>query len=246
MVDQPGNHLQLEAWFCESTRLTVFPLGSAQPRQSGWWEQLVGTPPEQRQELPLSGEVQEIGPFEGHQLTVATAPLVMNVILRASPGPVLPWGSLTFANGVELLRKLTKQWFEVGPPVWRIALGLVVLSPVESRRLGYKLLQPYLSTVKLDPETSSDFFYQINRRRRSRTISSIEINRLSKWSVAEWQQILLPSHPQAAAKGVTLRVELDINTAPEHQSELPRADLDALSNELVDLGVEILKSGDIP
>jgi hypothetical protein len=41
-------------------------------------------------------------------------------------------------------------------------------------------------------------------------------------------------------------IELDINTSPDYQEDLPKEKLPQIFRELVDLGKEIVKEGDIP
>ncbi|MDQ7034545.1 MAG: hypothetical protein Q9P01_06835 [Anaerolineae bacterium] len=118
-----------------------------------------------------------------------------------------------------------------------------------STEAGYEKLTELLP-FKIDAENSSDFFYQINRRRNSNTISNLELNRLSKWSVLKLQTALIRTDI-AANQLITLpeayacRLELDINTIQNFEGELDQDKLSDLFYELINLGKEIATKGDI-
>ena len=123
------------------------------------------------------------------------------------------------------------------------------------RKAGYELIGQYLPSVKLDPENSTDFSFQINRPRPSTSgISKLQINRLSRWSVARLSGMVVQvtsGEPTArvfeSTEGLhACRVELDINTAPSSDGAFPKENLATLVKELLGLGVEIAMSGDIP
>jgi len=123
------------------------------------------------------------------------------------------------------------------------------MEPVENRAAGYRNLSRYLPAVRLDPEGSQDFYYQINRPRRSTVVDGLQINRLSKWSVAQFVPITLMLTPQSVQSGVgageeACRIEVDVNTAPHGNAELPSARLPEVFGELVRLGEEIVSKGD--
>ena len=104
--------------------------------------------------------------------------------------------------------------------------------------------------MTLDPENIWDFDYSVNRRRGSKSIDSLMINRLAKWSLGQetFGVVELPvSGGQPRVNATTSYVPLltmDINTVPEFSGSLtqPR-DIFA---ELVSLGTEIALQGDVP
>ena len=132
------------------------------------------------------------------------------------------------------------------------AFGAVLLRPVENRQAGYQQIAAYLPHVQLDPEGASDFLYQINRPRNSNSgIPDLRINRLSKWSIAASMESTFSFGSTSAAhfpgpRHFACRLELDINTVPDFRDELAREQLPQIFQELVDLGKEIAKAGDIP
>lgn len=131
-------------------------------------------------------------------------------------------------------------------PVARLALGLELLCPAADRRDGYEHLRRVLPRMDIDAEGSTDFLYQINRRRRSLRHPEVEINRLSRWSVAAAAIVPLtlpPSSPVTPAE-VAVRLELDINSAPEARDIAADACASLLS-EFVELARELARDGDV-
>ena len=94
--------------------------------------------------------------------------------------------------------------------------------------------------------------YQINRRRDSRLgIPGLEINRLLKWSCLERRTAQFVVGETATVSedspsNFAVRLEVDINTAPEYSKSLEPGNLADLFGEFVDLGTEIAEKGDIP
>jgi hypothetical protein len=150
---------------------------------------------------------------------------------------------------------LVLAWLNDAPALQRIAFGAILRLPVNDRIFGYQKLASYLHHVDLDPVGSTEFLYQINRPRKSKSgVENLSINRLSKWSVAFTQQATYTvQDPQAAQfqltglqKDIHCRLELDINTVPDIEGDFAAKDAQQIFNELVDLGREIATNGDIP
>jgi hypothetical protein len=68
---------------------------------------------------------------------------------------------------IETLASSVRQWLTKSPPTIRIAFGCVLRHEVSDRRSGYIHLQQFLPSVQIDPDGSTDLFYQINRPRKS-------------------------------------------------------------------------------
>ncbi len=89
-------------------------------------------------------------------------------------------------------------------------------------------------------------------RDSSSGIADLKINRLTKWSVAghvSAQVELSAQHVRYSRDeepAFACRLELDINTSPELQGDLPKEKLPVILREMVNLGPEITKQGDIP
>jgi hypothetical protein len=212
---------------------------------------VAGDEPESRISKPRIGERQESGPFGEGKL-----------ILQVQPGRV-DWiyatdqdakegdqQELSFPPSLDLFSAAMADWLKSCSAMPRMAFGAVLRLPVSSREEGYRRISEYLP-FEVDPETSSDFLYQINRQRESRVIPGVKINRLSKWSVGfvfrQMIQLTVPDREPnlyPLDEGQYCRIELDINTVPGPSSELPKDRLADVFGELVELGREIVREGD--
>ena len=133
--------------------------------------------------------------------------------------------------------------------VRRLAVGEHRLLPVNSRVEAYKRMATFLPGVSLDPEGSTDFFYQINRPRKYRVGNQdVKINRLSHWlgivlSVTVTAGNISQTTPVADAISLTTdvnsAVEIDVSTfnTGEHRH---------LVETLFAFSSEIAEKGDIP
>jgi hypothetical protein len=254
-----ADNSSLTVWQTETLRLTAFPSPSARIVNPTWWADIVGEPPESKISRPKEGIYQEEGPFAQGKLVVSVQPTRVDWLFTSIIDPKREDMNVpiigTFSEALDRFFSLMLRWFEFDtcPPVQRLAFGAILLQSVEDRQDGYRRIAEYLPSIRLDPDGSSDFAYQINRPRNSTSgITGLRINRLSKWSVASWRstQISLGS---AAPMGYFLgpeyfacRLELDINTSQDFQGELPREQLPRIFQELADLGKEIAIKGDIP
>ena len=149
--------------------------------------------------------------------------------------------------------KLMMEWLPPSRQSKRLAFGAILHLPANNREDGYRTLAPYLESMKLDPAGSSDFSYQINRPRESLTldIPDFTINRLTRWSVSSFTPMQIELSPEKistfkAKEEYFCRLELDINTLAKFENELPKQKMTALFEELVNLGREIVREGDIP
>ncbi|MSQ46812.1 MAG: hypothetical protein EXR78_00250 [Deltaproteobacteria bacterium] len=158
-------------------------------------------------------------------------------------------------ESLNIFPQLMTRWLESRecPVTQRLAFGATLWQPVDDQQTGYRQLAAYLPGLQLalEGEGASDFLYQINRARNSSSaIAGLRINRLSKWSVSFWAIAELPLVPEARfrfhQKGTGCRLELDINTHPDFPGDLPQDQLGQIFNELVTLGQEIAREGDIP
>jgi hypothetical protein len=248
----------ITAWQAESLRLTLFPARTAQTAEQTWWNDLFGEPPEVRNSRLKIGEQREEGPFEEGKLILAVQPGRVDWRFTVAEkgvnvGEVRKIGP--FLGSLDKFSKLMLDWFELGtcPATRRLAFGAVLVIPAKDRQEGYRQISAYLP-YDLDPEGSSDFLYQINRPRDSKTgIAGLRIHRLSKWSVATiyWMEselffglasALHFQGPQVFA----CRLELDINTVPDLKNELVQEQLPEVFRELLELGKEIAREGDVP
>lgn len=249
------------AWKVETVRLTTFPAVVADFSSTQWWQRATGDPPESRTIQPRLGALHEIGPIKGGLCNLSLECQPQRVDWLFSPiieDPVLTEFP-TFSDlpgALDVLKELLDRWLPESPSTVRLAFGAVLIQPTESKNTGYELLKRYLPAVQLDPDNSSDFTYQINRARASKSIKNLAINRLSKWSAIRLSGMMVQlgtAEGQPAAKILhsgrelsACRLELDLNTSPNFEGTLPMELLRDLVDELIALGVEITVDGDRP
>jgi len=252
-----GSLPPVDVWQVETMRVTVFPSEVVTTDPASWWDDVVGFPPETVVARPKIGQFQARGDFEGRQLALQIQPgrveWVVGPLAKAIEEEDSGLTSLgPFPEVLNSLSKVVVPWLPKAPALQRFAFGAILMQPVDSVRAGYTLLQKYLGSVRLDPDSSSDFFYQINRPRPSRTaIAALRLNRLTKWSVQVIRRMTMTigaegtTATRALGEDAACRLELDINTAPDFTGVLPVEQLGALLQELTDLGREIAQRGDI-
>jgi len=239
----------------ETLRVTAFLAPSTQVSEPAWWADLVGTQPETRNSRPGRGEFQDAGPLGDGTLVLSVQPGRVDWLLtprqEAGAPSEIKWTG-RFPDALEVFDPLIRRWLANCPPLIRLAFGAVVFEQVSDIVAGYRRLAEYLPGIQIDPEGSSDFFYQINRPRNSTLVDTLRINRLSKWSVTQFLPFrlmvaphLIQSLPIGSGE-LACRIELDISTTAEFVGELPRAKLPQLFEELKNLATEVATRGDIP
>jgi len=243
-------------WRSELFRLSAFVFPGQSIDASTWWETIAGEPPENQNLQPRAGTRQEEGLYEGGRLVLTVQPdridwLFIPAFDKQTGSPAyerLP----EYDSALKIFRKVVERWLEISPRLSRLAFGAILNFAVPDRPTGYRLLSNYLHNVQLDPDNSSDFHYQINRRRLSNKISGLALNRLSKWSVniAKFSQLAIGSVVQefliSDHEHIFAHLELDINTVPEHQNLVSNEQLSVIFSELVELASEIANQGDVP
>lgn len=242
----------LSAWQTEHVRFTVFSKPPAAPGGvAGVWSDVTGEEPEERTEQTKIRVLREQGGFRGGTLVTDSRPDRVDIVHAAAPDPTSNLPALGPVDAVLVpFRDLCVKWLESHVQgVHRVAFGVVALLPVDNRESGYAQLAPYLP---FEVDTGArDFLYQINRRRPSSACPGAEINRLSKWSVAQWQTSgfgLVPGGVAYALGEPTFacRLELDTNSAPEKSDAITAQCLPGLLGELARFAQEIIEKGDVP
>ena len=249
---------QPKEWQLRSIRFTGFTKPSIDAEEVAWWETIVGEKPDSRTSHPKSGEFREEGEFETGVLTLNIQPLRIDWHLR-SKQKERPDGDFEtlgeFQKILESFLKLMRKWFSIDhPDLIRIAFGETLLLPVENRQTGYKRISDILPNIKIDPENSSDFLYQINRPRQSTLgIPELKINRLCKWAVFVSRYALInfdpktyPTEKVISPEIYSCRLEQDINTNADFNGIIPKDKHLEVFEELVENGKQIVNEGDIP
>tara|TARA_R110002110_G_scaffold401458_1_gene618318 strand:- start:2404 stop:3180 length:777 start_codon:yes stop_codon:yes gene_type:complete len=247
-------------WLVEQLRFSAFMSAPLAPNHElDEWHRIAKSDPANVLTKPAEGVLRKEGEFDGKLLTYEQSPLRIDWRLSSNgqnPFDESPWPVFGHLNSeTEKFIQLMKTWLTNAPPLNRIAFGLILLRPKNTNEDSLKLLGRVLPDIKIDHLNTRDFNYKINRRRKSKSISpKLEINRLSSWSIASLSHIaveLLQGQTQGSrATEMTerlyaCRVELDINTAPEFDSNIAKSKRKNLLDELNDLAIELSLKGDI-
>lgn len=251
-----NSELYENGWNVELLRFTGFLTPNVQIGEPSWWEDIVGEKSETRLYQPKKGQFQEKGLINDSEFILRIDPFRVDWILRVieNQGENIKNSLGAFKDVVNYFLSLMNKWFLIEnlPTLQRIAFGAIIFQPVESRKIGYEKLSKYLlESVKLDPDGSSDFLYQINRPRKSKLkIPDLSINRLAKWSVQRYRLVGFAFEPESKTiyegqENFACRLELDINTIPNGEINFDVDKYKNIFNELINLGVEISEKGDI-
>lgn len=240
-------------WLALTVRLSVFPV-SPFVAPNDLWEQAVGEPPETDQNQPRQHQRVQTGPWRGGSLQVTISP--HRVVWFAAP--IVSEEGLPNVDNWPVIGilpqfiEVTRPWLiKSAPEINRIGFGLHSLLPAADRISAYRLLQELVPSVKIEPEATSDFFYQINRPVTSRELPvEIRLNRLMKWSVPLFgpPQIHITageveiSAPASGRQYVSL--ENDVNTPAEYRGPLAQEKFGAIYDELVELAWKNLEFGE--
>jgi hypothetical protein len=253
------DRLDLGPWQIGDLRLTAFP--ALTPIEAGTegkrWEALVGRKPEPVI-IPRSDNIEEeSGPFPfGGKLSRLRSPRVVQWMLQGDPNPDRP-GTFSLMSPQALMpfKDLMCGWLMDCPPLHRLGFGAALYLPVAGREEGYGRLRKYLPFRRVDsPESgdfleyspmTGDFLYQFNRRRESRPVPGVEINRLSKWTWVPLGDVRAAHGKLVFPPESACLLELDINTAPEFLGILPHDRYVPLFEEMAGLAVEIATKGDV-
>jgi hypothetical protein len=246
-------------WKASYLRLIAFPVESQLAATQNWLQDL--TKVELESSVKKKQEREDTGVVDGHALKLSIDP--MRIVWIAAP-VVKPDDLLETADiGLPVLGPLgqkhgwfdalMKKWLLTCPQIRRLAFAASLLVPVQTRKDGHELLNRFLPSVDLDPE-SSDFSYVINRRRASKSVTGLQINRLMKWACTAFKfqlqgvvgESVMDLGPKGIQKRFAAQLDLDINTVPEPTDLiLPQDKLGKIWTELVGLGLEIAEQGDI-
>ena len=245
----------LTMWQIENLRFSVFLARPTAPEPVGSWANVVGQDADDTR-IKGTGEqrvVSQQGPFGG---AVMRAEVKLDRIdwHLLPPPPKTPRERPTagpYEKHRDRFQDAMLTWLDAAHLVAnRMAYGALLSHRSGNRTDCLRVLDNLLSTVTVDPENTWDFDYSVNRRRESKTIDDLMINRLAKWTLG--QEIVgaveLPvsgGQPRINATIVHVpTLTLDINTMPEFPGPLNRPR--ELLAELADLGTEIALEGDVP
>jgi hypothetical protein len=210
-------------WHTEFLRISAFPISGATVVPSAWKE-ITGNDPDEISKHPPPVQSFEAGPFFAGRLSVGFQPGRIDLILMPDQTAQSEGLQLRhvgdFGIAMNAFLPAARKAFRPDMVMQRLAVGAVLLHPVDSVEDGYKVLRSILPVAREIPETASDFSLQLNVPIMLSVtgISDIRINRLLRWAVARLQVMNMvggsgvPTQIVGGAEMYAVRVEMDINT----------------------------------
>ena len=237
-------------WGVENLRLTLFHPSDTSP--AGLWEKLMGVSPEGIDERPNQGVRREQGDAFGNRIQLVTQK--QRIDWNVVPNPTLGsdhYPTLTASDrAMSALQDALSVSIQAIRQVQRLAFGATLVRQVSSLDDGMNYLAEFLPHMNLESRGGSDFIYQINRRRLSATARQVQVNRLAKWQLDQFQSGAIRISPsqgpqvQTSEPGFVSRLTLDINTAPESNA-ISVSRMPNLFDELTAFAREIAVKGDV-
>lgn len=257
MTRANGIRADVARWESRVLRLTTFHQGGTVNVVEGLWQRITGQPYASSSRKP-NGDRIEVG-------RIGSLRLILQAQTQSPVDGRIDWvlsDDLSSENAepaivalplrLDAFEILMDRWLlsnEV-PDTIRIAFGAVSMLRVANEAEGYVTISNYLN-FDVDPGSTSDFTFTLNHKRRSVVSPEWEINRVMKWSVGN--EVLLTIAVPAGQTAQTSQtpmahccfLELDINTVPRAGQIIPRDRFIPLLSEMVQLGLEIVREGDI-
>jgi hypothetical protein len=243
-------------WRAQSLRLTMFlsaPLDLTVA--ATLWKAAMGVDPEIDENRPREGIRRQGGPWEDCYLetTITSARLDWVLAPKIDPQAPVPlyYGSLDKA-----MRDFTaagQKWLAGGSPsIYRLAVGAVLLMPVESTKAAYEKLAEMLEAVQVDADHSLDFFYQINWPRASAAVTPLRLNRLTRWTALAVRAVNVlvednkTSVQTSSPDGENFCwLECDHSTAAQHAGSFTPTEVEHLFQELCQMVKENAERGEV-
>ena len=246
MLAMSSERAPVEAWQTQSLRLTVFAILPPSPDSGSiWWSSLVSDAPETETRQPKLARYQADGQIDVGRLILEIVGNRIEISL-SSPDDPTKWPENipsigAFQNAKKTFFELGDRFLKTCPAIQRLAFGARLILPTASPEDTYTTLSKYLP-FKLDAKGSADFFYRINRPRRSTSLpEKASLNRLSTWAALKIQSSggVLGQSMFPVFELNFCQIELDINTDANFRDELPKEALPSLLLEMIDLATEI-------
>lgn len=242
-------------WDVESLRVSIFhPGGSVSSTRTALWAMVADSEPESIDSRPRDRVTRLTGSVGGDNLVLAVQEeridWLIQPIVVPNQRPVTALTLKSAEDALPILQRAVQYSLETIPLVQRLAFSPSLIRQVLNPTLSLKQISNYLPRLDLDSVEGSDFVYQINRRRRSLSVSHAQINRLAKWSTVQVGGIEFKMRPsgqprlQTTEVGFARKLELDVNTTPE-TGAMSNDKIPGLFDELITLAGELAIEGDI-
>jgi hypothetical protein len=248
-----ADHIGL-GWQVQYLRLTAFLATPLDPAAgAALWETATGMAPEVDDSRPREAARRQAGEFGGGLLEAVMTPARIDWVMapKTEPNAPVPVSFTSLEDGMKVFGEAGHQWMQIGSPsISRLAVGAGLLAPMTDVKTCYQKLGSILRSVRVDPDHSSDFFYQINWPQESRVVPGLMLNRLTKWNAVGIRRVNFHSNEAAFQTFPTdityyCRLECDHNTVEEHVEPFDTPDLQGLFRELCDLVLENARNGEV-
>ena len=232
----------------------IFEMNVDAKVEEAWWPLAMDKLPDKDNSDRKAGVRFEEGPGFGGRVVLSRTPSRFDWVILPAEGPETA-ERLTVMPDVDLTQTLNDglggmlKWLPRAPYARRLAVGssLLVIVPDQKTAIGVLAAQ-MRDCLQLDPETCSEFHYQINRHRISGAVESLRINRLAKWSLATLTRMTgtvgAPAPDAVQQLSLAAGLDLDLNTAPEYPGSFDPESAERVFRELVSFAVEIADKGD--
>jgi hypothetical protein len=238
-------------WQAQLLRFTLFTPGVS-PEFQTIWRNITGRDPDVDENRARESIRRQSGPVGNRQLeTVVTLGRVDVVMVPALEDglPAMYFGQAEaeIPGFVSLIGPWLDQIAQVVNIV-RLAFGAVLLLTVEDRNAGYRELDRLLTSVKVDPVSTREMLYRVNRPKPY--ADGLELNRVTTWNSGTRQTFGLsasagqPSMP--ISEEFYVRLEVDNNTPAQRTEPLEPSKIVPIFQTLVKMALENALRGEIP
>ncbi|MCK1322772.1 hypothetical protein IVA94_18095 [Bradyrhizobium sp. 156] len=238
-------------WTCESVRLSLFSSQAVRLSPENWTA--LSGQEEAEQEQKGTGRHVFAGPMLGGQFTLGAIANRCDCIL----GPVGAVGPPedgipsvgAWPVALEGFQKLTEPFLEkLHFPVTRMALAPVLVHPFHERIEAYTALMSLLKSIKQPADALHDLLFRVNWPTDSAAVHGLSINRLTTWSVLQYQiQVFAADGPTSFMDVVShgLRLEMDHNTDQKYVGPFDAGQLVPIYKELTNLALQNAAEGEV-
>jgi hypothetical protein len=240
-----------ENWQAQILRLTLFTSG-LWPNYETLWHDLTGQEPDSDENRARESTRRQTGRVGDRQLETVVTPIRTDVFFAPVFEAGLPATSFGPAEAeIPAFVSLVTPWLDriarIGQ-ITRVAFGAVLLLPVPDRDTSYKELGRFLQSVNVDPASTKEILYRINRP-VSRGV--LELNRLTTWTSVIMRKMIgidfsLGQPLTSVADEVFVRLETDNSTPAERTEPLAADEIVPIFEALVKMALENAARGELP
>ncbi|WOH58508.1 hypothetical protein [Bradyrhizobium sp. BWC-3-1] len=240
-------------WTCESIRLSLFSSQTVKLSAQSWTALTGQEEPEQEQKgggrhvfasTMLGGQF-NLGAI-ANRCDIILSPVTLTEVPEDYIPAVGQWPSALEGFQAHVAPFLEQLSF----PVMRMAFAPVLVLPLKERLDAYKALVSLVKSIRQSPENMRDVLLRINWPQNSTAVDGLTLNRITTWSVQQYQIQMFVSDgnsPAAFANELTygVRLELDHNTDQKHASPFDVSRLVPIYKELTNLALQNATEGEI-